>query len=316
MEQRFSTKTFFAFFLTFLGVLLFSAKAVLVKLAYHYDIDALSLLVLRLMFSLPFYIGVIIVTARPSKLSKFSGFDYLKIMVLGILGYYLASYLDFAGLKYVSASLERLIIFIYPTLVVIITAIILRKRPPMEQRIAIMVTYFGVFLAFYKDTNVNGPHTLLGTLLVFGSALSYAFYLVGTGDLLPRFGTKLFTSFAMIVSTSATLIHFFIANSNSLLHYPKEVYLLALIMAIFCTVIPSFLISEAIKRLGASNVAIMGSIGPICTISLASILLGEHLNIFQMLGTLIVVSGVLLIANREGKKKEKEESKEEFLKVL
>ncbi len=313
MMSRISTRTIFAFFLALLGVVMFSAKAVIVKLAYRYNIDPLSLLNLRLLFSLPFYLVVVFRTTTIRELSKFSRFDYLKVVILGILGYYMASYFDFAGLKYITASLERLVLFIYPTLVVIIAALFFHRRPSMVQIAAIILTYFGVFIAFYSDTNANGPNAVLGTVLVFGSALTYAMYLVGAENLLPKFGTKLFTSFAMIVSTAATLIHFFIANSNDLFHYSIEVYLLAITMAVFCTVIPSFLISEAIKRLGSSNVAIMGSVGPVCTISLASALLNEHMNIFQWIGTLIVIGGVLLIAIREGNNNRSKNTEEDIV---
>ena len=214
-----------------------------------------------------------------------------------MIGYYLASFLDFAGLHYVSASLERLILFVYPTMVLLISAIFLKKKASTEQKFAVIITYFGVMLAFYKNTSAEGSNIYLGALLIFISALSYAVFLVGSGDLIPRMGTKLFTSLAMIVSTVASLTHFAIVGGFDLFSFQKEVYLIALAMAIISTVIPSFLIAEAIKQLGANNVAIIGSFGPISTIVLAAIFLGEKISVFQALGTLIVISGVMLLAN-------------------
>jgi drug/metabolite transporter (DMT)-like permease len=290
-------KPMFAFMLAFISVIFFSSKAVLVKVAYTYQIDALTLLTLRLLFALPVYIAVLMTTTSAKKFRKFSGFDYLKVTGLGFIGYYMASYLDFLGLKYISASLERLILFVYPTLVLLISGIFLKKKPSLEQKIAVLITYFGVMLAFFKNENVNIGKAGLGSVLIFGSALVYAIYLVGSGNLLPRFGTKLFTSLAMTVSTLSSVLHFLIAGNVSLWHYPKEVYLIALVMSLVCTVIPSFLLAEAIKLMGASNVAVIGSFGPISTIILAAIFLGEKITVFQMLGTVIVISGIMLIAN-------------------
>ncbi len=287
----------FAFILAFISVIFFSSKAVLVKVAYTYQIDALSLLTLRLLFALPVYIGVLVATTPVQKFHKFSGIDYLKVTGLGFIGYYLASYLDFLGLKYISASLERLILFIYPTLVLLISAVFFKKKPSIEQKIAVLITYFGVMLAFFKNENANMARVGLGSILIFGSALVYAIYLVGSGNLLPRFGTKLFTCLAMTVSTLSSVVHFLIAGNVSLWNYPKEVYLLALVMSVVCTVIPSFLLAEAIKLTGASNVAVIGSFGPISTIILAAVFLGEKITVFQMLGTVIVISGIMLIAN-------------------
>ena len=302
MTQKIKTKPFLAFFLAFTGVIFFSAKAIFVKLAYEYDVDALSLLLLRLLFSLPIYVGVFIGSTDSDKLRAIHRIDYIKVVLLGILGYYLASFLDFAGLNYVSASLERLILFVYPTLVLIISAIFLKQRATIEQKIAVVITYFGVLMAFYRNTPDSGSNVYLGASLIFFSALSYAIYLVGCGNLIPKLGTKLFTSLAMIVSTIASLAHFVVVNEADLFSFSYEVYILAFIMAIISTVIPSFLIAEAIKQLGANNVAIIGSFGPISTIVLAAIFLGERITVFQALGTLIVISGIMLLANNNRSK--------------
>jgi drug/metabolite transporter (DMT)-like permease len=295
MELKVS-KNAMAFLFALIGVIMFSSKAVLVKLAYQHDVDALSLLSLRLLFALPVYVGVLINSLSSKAEMKIRTNDYLKVIVLGILGYYLASYLDFAGLNYISASLERLILFIYPTIVLLISALFFGKKASQAQKAAVLITYFGVILAFYKNTDVNGNNIFFGAFLIFISAVSYAAFLVGSGNLIPRLGPRLFTSFAMIVSSIAALIHFGIANGFNLFDFAHEVYIIAAIMAVVSTIIPSFLLAEAIKQLGASNVAIVGSFGPVSTIILAVIFLGESISVFQALGTLIVIGGVLILA--------------------
>ncbi|MDA3893664.1 MAG: DMT family transporter [Salinivirgaceae bacterium] len=287
-----------AFGLAAVGVVLFSAKAIMVKMAYGYDIDTLSLLLIRMGIALPFYIIIALFESRRKTNMKLMPKDYLFLTILGFLGYYMASYLDFKGLNYITASIERLILFVYPTLVIIISAIFLKKPVSLQQKLAVGVTYIGVFVAFYKYSayaaiSSNIP---LGTVLVFGSALTYAVYLVGSGDMIPRIGSVRFTSYAMIVSCIAVMLHYFIKNDGNVLDQQTEVYFLGLGMAFISTIIPSFMLAEAIKRIGASNVAIVGSIGPISTIILATIFLGEKIGIYQIIGTVIVISGVLLIA--------------------
>ena len=304
MSNPNSSRPMYAFLLAFTGVVFFSSKAVLVKLAYNYDVDAVSLLSLRLLFALPIYVAVLLSTWSKKKMKAIKRTDYYKIIALGFLGYYLASLLDFAGLHYLSASLERLILFVYPTMVLLISAVIFRKRATTAQKIAVGITYFGVSLAFFRNTAETGSNVPLGALLIFLSAFSYAAFLVGSGNLIPRFGTKLFTSLAMIISCVAALIHFVSVEGLNLFSFEKEVYYISVIMAIVCTVIPSFLIAEAIKQMGASNVAVVGSFGPVSTIILAAIFLGERITVFQMIGTLIVISGVLVLALYKDKSKD------------
>ncbi|MCU4177622.1 DMT family transporter [Carboxylicivirga sp. N1Y90] len=287
-----------------LGVIMFSAKAVMVKMAYAYNVDSVTLLLLRMSMALPIYIVIASIESSKKNRSKLKSKDYYSLIALGILGYYLASYLDFEGLKHLSAGMERLILFIYPTLVVIISALFLKQRINKYQIRAIIITYLGVFIAFYKysslsDSSTNIP---LGALLIFGSALSYAIYLVGSGDLIPRIGSVRFTAYAMIVSCTAVILHYIImGNGSDVFNQVPQVYALGAAMAIISTVIPSFLLSEAIKRIGAANVAIIGSLGPISTIVLAVIFLGEVITIYQAIGTFIVILGVLLIMLKKEK---------------
>ncbi|MBN1119277.1 MAG: EamA family transporter [Bacteroidales bacterium] len=302
MKYSNQTKPVLAFAMALAGVIFFSSKAVFVKMAYKYEVDALSLLTLRLLFAFPVYLGVFIGASTKGKLSEFKGREYLKLILLGIVGYYLASLFDFSGLKYITASLERLILFIYPTMVLAISALVLKQKISTEQKIAVVITYLGVMLAFYQNSYSGGSNFWLGALLIFSSALMYAIYLVGTGNIISRFGTKLFTSFVMIVSSLACFLHFIISAKLGLFNFQIEVYLLAFAMSILCTVIPSFLISEAIRRIGAPNVAIIGSVGPISTIILATLFLGERISVFQLLGTIVVISGVLMLAINKNSK--------------
>ena len=273
----------------------------MVKLALPYGVDPVSLLALRMIFALPIYLMILLVFQRSETSLEPSRREMAKIIFLGIMGYYLASYFDFAGLAYIGASLERVILYLYPTLVLLISAIVLRKRIQVQQWVAIALCYMGVAVAVSMgEADLYGPNHTLGVVLVFLSAFTYAIYLVGSGQLIPIVGVWRFTCYAMIVSSLCVIVHFLIANHvhhwKNLLEHPWQVYAYSAAMAVFATVIPSVLISEGIKRIGASNAAILGGIGPISTIILASFFLGESLTTAQTIGTLLVVSGVIYIS--------------------
>ena len=292
----------FAAFLAISGIVLFSAKAIMVKLAYRYDADVLTVLLLRMLFALPFYIFIAWRTGRNLSGYQLNRKDYLQLIALGFVGYYLASYFDFYGLKFITASLERLILFVYPTLVIINTWIYFKRKPTRLQVYAIIITYGGIILAFADDLSFSGDGLWKGVFFIFLSAFTYALYLVGSGAMIPRIGPVRFTSYAMIVSCIMVILHYSVENTTEVLRQPWQVYALGLAMAIFSTVVPSFLISEAIKRIGASNFSIYGSLGPISTIILAIIFLGERLDIFQIAGTIVVISGVSIINLKKAQK--------------
>ena len=284
--------------LVFTGAILFSTKAVIVKLAYRYEVDSISLLALRMLFSLPFFLLVAALSGRQKKYRGFpiSRKDGFRILFLGVVGYYLASMLDFLGLQYVTASLERLILFVYPTLVLLIGATVYREPVTRRQLGALLLTYLGIAIAFSEGLYRGGDENYIwGAGLVFFGALAYAVYIVGSGRLLPRIGTLRFTSLAMMASAGAVLAHHGIAYRWQLFGFPTPVYGLALLMALIATVIPSFLISEGIRNIGSGNASIIGSIGPISTIVLAYIFLGERLGWLQWAGTVLVIAGVLVI---------------------
>lgn len=282
------------------GIVMFSAKAIMVKLGYRYDVDTVTLLLLRMVFALPFYLIISIRENSKADTKKLSKRDIWSVIGLGFVGYYLASYFDFFGLKFISASLERLILFVYPTLVIIITVIFLKKKATRIQVYAIIVTYLGIFVAFADDLNFEGDNLWIGVGSIFLSALTYAFYLVGSGVMIPKLGAVKFTAYAMTVSCIMVIIHYLITNTVEVLRQPWQVYALGFGMASISTVIPSFLISEAIRRLGASNFAIYGSIGPISTILLAIVFLGERIDFYQIIGTIVVIIGVSIINIKKG----------------
>ncbi|QEG22449.1 DMT family transporter [Mariniblastus fucicola] len=287
--------------IVFTGAVLFSTKAILVKLAMPYGIEPVPLLLLRMVFAMPFYAAVLVwlsVKERDQHIPGREPTPWIRISVLGVVGYYLASFFDFYGLKFISASLERVILYSYPTIVLLISAVFARKRITVHQAIAVVICYVGIFVAIrFGGSGGVATNVPLGVFLVFLSAVTYAIYLVGSGELIPKMGVWRFTSIAMLVSTACVVVHFALTETvTDLWSYPPEVYWLGFAMAIFATVVPSFLISEGIKRIGATNAAVIGGVGPVSTIVLASIFLGESFTTAQLLGTLCVIVGVIYIS--------------------
>ncbi len=279
----------------------FSGKAVIIKIAYKYSIDSVSLLTLRMLFSLPFFIlnawiGNYRTHGRPDA-QPLKWRDWLGIIGLGFSGYYCASLLDFLGLQYITAGLERLILYLYPTMVLLMTSFFFGKKISRNQYIALGLTYLGIAVALLDPSKLSaGPNLWLGVFLIFISGLTYAIYLVGSGAYLARIGSIRYTSYAMIAATAAIVLHSAFLNHLQLWGHPAPVYWLVLIMAIFSTVLPTLMISEGVRIIGAGNTSIIGSIGPVATIGLGYIFLGEVFGFWQMLGTVLVITGVLWIS--------------------
>ncbi|WP_422359419.1 DMT family transporter [Reichenbachiella sp.] len=284
--------------LALLGVVLFSAKAVMVKLAYQYDVDAVSLLLLRMLFALPLYL-VIAFVKRPKDPEVMKPKVYLWIIGLGVVGYYLASLFDFLGLQYIKASLERIILFVYPTIVLFISRIFFKKLITGSQVLAIGLTYVGVVLAFSLEFSLEGEGLFVGAGLIFLSAITYASYIAGSGWLIPKVGATVFTSYAMIVSCICVLVHYSLVGDFNLMNYGMEVYGLGFAMAVLSTVIPSYLVSYSIKMIGAPSFAVVASFGPISTILLASYFLGETMHWAQWVGTVLVLVGVFFVTKKD-----------------
>ncbi|MBD0823073.1 DMT family transporter [Aestuariibaculum marinum] len=298
-----STQSFiYGVLIGILAVVLFSSKAVMVKLAYQYDVDAISVLLLRMLFSFPFYVVIALLSRKKGNTLPVTKKDYVWVVFFGFVGYYLASYFDFVGLTYIKASLERIILFIYPTIVLFFNKIFLKKPITKVQAGAILLTYIGVVIAFWDEVAISGNDTYLGGFFIFLSAVTYASYLVGTGWLIPKFGVVKFTSYAMLVSCVCVFIHYGFINEISLFSFPWQVYGYGFLIAVFATVIPSFLVSMSIKMISSSNFAIVAGIGPISTIILAAIFLNEKLTLLQFFGALIVIIGILFVSLKKESK--------------
>jgi drug/metabolite transporter (DMT)-like permease len=301
MNKRHSTYFATGIILGVAGAVFFSTKAIFVKLAYkNTTVDAVTLLALRMLFSLPFFLVSAFVSSSKSENVRFTTTQWLGVALIGCLGYYVSSLLDFLGLQYVSAGIERLILFIYPTLVVIISSIVFKVRISVYQWLAILVTYSGLLLAFWGESSfdTSGPDFVKGALLIFACSVTYACYIVGSGRLIPVVGASKFNSYAMSFACLAVLGHFFVMNDNSLFSLQREVYWYSLAMALAGTVIPSYLVSEGIRRIGSENAAIVGSVGPVSTIIQANIFLGEPMLALQIAGTAFILLGVLMISRK------------------
>ena len=274
----------------------FSAKAILVKLAYLDGVDAVTLLALRMAFSMPFFIGVALWSKRQHA-APFDAHDWMLVLALGLIGYYLSSFLDFLGLQYISAGLERLILFLYPTLTVMLTAMLYKRAIGRMTLAAMAISYAGIVLVFLHDAGIKqGGSVVLGATLVFASTLSYSVYLVGAGHAIARIGTLRFTAYAMVVASVASLLQFGVMRPLSSLDLPLRVYELSIAMAIFSTVLPVFLLSFAIRRIGSGSASLIGSVGPVSTIYMAYVILGERISLLQIAGSALVLAGVLVIS--------------------
>lgn len=279
------------------GAVGFSFKAILVKLAYRYGVDAITLLALRMAFALPFFLAMGVVAERRAS-APISRADGGRLIALGVFGYYLASYLDFVGLQFISAALERLILFLYPTLVILLAALFLGQPVRPRTLAALALCYAGIALAFVHDLNLGGERTavLMGGAAVFASALSYALYLLGSGQVVTRLGATRVTAWATSVACLLCLGQFLVLRPLGALALPIEVYGLALAMALVSTVFPVWLLTEAIRLIGAGPVALAGTLGPVLTMLFGWLLLDETIGVGQSAGAVLVVGGVVLAA--------------------
>ncbi|QJX47904.1 DMT family transporter [Hymenobacter taeanensis] len=300
------------FLVTLLGAILFSTKAIIVKLAFgHTHADAVTLLALRMMFSLPFYLAAAFLVSTHKSNVRMTGREWLLVTAIGLLGYYFSSLFDFLGLQYISAGLERLILFLYPSFAVFINAVYFRQRISGIQRVALLLTYLGIALAYFGELSIDSqnPNFYLGSGLVFLCAVTYSVYIVGSGRVIPRVGANKFTAYAMLAATAGVFVHFLLTHDIRQVELGRGMWVYGLLLAILATVLPSFLISQGMKKIGSNNVAIISGIGPVSTILQAHYVLGEKIFTEQIVGTLLVVVGVLLIGWKRDKGKEAGEQK-------
>lgn len=283
--------------LALVGSVFFSAKAVVAKLLYRHGIDAVTLIALRMLLSVPVFLAVSAYTWR--RQPRLSSNDLARIFGLGLIGYYASSMLDFMGLQYLSAGLERLILFLTPSFVLLIGLVVMNKPVTRRQWLSLLVAYGGVVLVFWHDLHLNGRNTALGAALVLGAALFYAIYLLASGELLKRVGSVRLVALAMTASAFAGLLQYAVLRPfPSLFEQSAAVWSLSLVNALFCTVLPVFLTMIAVARIGAGPASLAGMIGPVSTLFLALWLLAEPITRLQLAGTALVLAGMVLLSSR------------------
>ena len=294
--------------LAMIGAIAFSGKAIIVKLAYRHGVDAITLIMLRMIFALPFFLAMSW-WAKKSKKSRNSQKiqnsqhltrkDWIGIVGLGVSGYYLASFLDFAGLQYITASLERLILYLNPTLVLLLGLVFAKRTIHRSQLVGMVISYAGVLLVFGKETLLQGSDVVLGTMLVFGSAVSYAIYLFFSGEMVQRIGSMRLVGLATSVACVLCILQFVLLRPlESVLLVPMPVITLSIFNAIACTVVPVMLVMMAIERIGSSLAAQVGMVGPMSTMAMGVLLLDEPLSAGLVAGTLLVLAGVFVVVRR------------------
>lgn len=278
------------------GSVAFSAKPVLVKAAYQYGVDTTTLLALRMLFAAPLFALMAWWAGRPE--TAFSGREILGITALGFLGYYLGSFLDLAGLQYISAGFGRLILYLYPTLVLLMSAAFLQQPLRRQQLASLLLSYAGIALVFSAEARLGErlDLTVLGALLVFGSAVTYATYLVAGSRLVHKFGSMRFSAYASLIATGFVIAHFLAVRPLEALLVAREVYGLVAILAVFATVLPLWLMAEGLKRIGANQLSLVGCIGPLATLAFAWAFLDETVTPVQFAGAVLVLAGVLIIS--------------------
>jgi len=281
-----------------LGAFGFSFKSVLIRSAYRHGVDAETLLCLRMGYSLPLLLLMALALEHmpPTVLSRR---DWFELSVLGLLGYYLASYLDFLGLRYITAALERIVLFIYPTLVVLLSAMFLGTPLTRKTVLVLVASYAGVLLSVAGNLRFGLHATTVGVALVLASALSFALYLLRSGQTVQRLGSTVVTIYATAIACVACVLQFVLLRPFSALHQPWQVHAIGVALALFSTVLPIWLVTEAIRRLGASTAAMIATLGPVLTILLAYLFLDEPLNLVQLAGAALIVLSVMVLTDRK-----------------
>ncbi|CAM3451368.1 DMT family transporter [Polaromonas hydrogenivorans] len=274
------------------GAIAFSGKAIIVKLAYRHGVDAVTLIMYRMLFALPIFALMAWWASRGK--APLSRRDWLGVLWLGFTGYYLASFLDFAGLAHISASLERLILYLNPTLVLLLGLVLYQRRIAMPHIVGMAISYSGVALVFGHEITLQGSHAAWGALLVFGSAVSYALYLVYSGEMVKRLGSMRLVGLATTVACLCCLLQFVLLRPLSAAAVAPEVIWLSVLNATLCTAVPVLMVMMAIERIGASLAAQTGMIGPLSTILMGVVILGEPFTAWVAAGTVLVIAGIFV----------------------
>ncbi len=276
------------------GAIAFSGKAIVAKLIYRWPIDATTLIFFRMVFALPLF--ALLAWWRGRGRAPLDRRQFARLAVLGFTGYYAASMLDFMGLERISASLERLILYLNPTIVLLLGALFFGRRIGPRQGLAMALSYCGVLIVFVRELDVQGPHVMLGAALVLGSALSYATYLVLGGSLVGELGAQRLAAWAGVIASVLCIVQFVVLKPLSAALVPSPVLWLSLLNATACTVAPIMMVMMAVERIGAALTAQTGMLGPLSTIALSVWLLHEPFTPALLLGTLFVLGGIYVLA--------------------
>ncbi len=275
------------------GAIAFSGKAIIIKLAYRHEVDPATLIMYRMLLALPFFVAMAWWAGRGQM--PLTARQWRGVLFLGFIGYYLSSYLDFLGLQYISASLERLILYLNPTLVALLGLLLYRRRVGLRQVVGMAVSYSGILLVFAHELALQGQAVMLGGALVFASALFYALYMVYSGELVQRLGSLRLVGLATTVACLCCILQFLWLRPISAASVVPEVLWLSLINATVCTVAPVLLVMMAIERIGSSLTAQVGMVGPMVTLLLSGLLLSEVISAWVLAGTALVLGGVYVV---------------------
>ena len=297
MDSHVATKHYWSgILMAAAGAIAFSGKAIIVKLAYRYQVDAVTFIMFRMVFALPMFLALAWWSGR--KQPRLNAYAWLRLAALGFTGYYLSSYLDFLGLQYVTAGLERLILYLNPTIVLVVGLALFKAHVTTRQWLALAFSYLGVLVVFGHDVSLSGSNTALGALLVFASAVTYALYLVFSGRAVKEFGAQRLTGVATSFACLFCIAQFFILRPVESLVVAPEVIWLSILNAIFCTFCPVLLVMMAIERVGAGITSQVGMVGPLSTITMGVLLLGEPFTVWTAAGTALVMFGIWLLTRR------------------
>ena len=279
------------------GVIAFSLRPVIIKLAYRYNVDPVTLIMLRMVFALPFFLAMALWSgSRKGERAPIAGRDFALTVALGITGYYAASFCDFLGLRYVSAGMGRLLLFLYPTIVVVLSALFLGKRIGLREVVALVVSYAGVALVVWSEVGTGHPDFMTGAGLVFIGAFLYSIYLVGSSRVVQRIGSMRFTAYAMTAACLCCILQFLVLRPLSALDLPPAVFGLSVVMSVVCTVLPVLMTAEALRRVGPNLVALSGAIGPVAAAVFGYLALAEPMGWLQLAGAALTVAGVMIIS--------------------
>ena len=278
---------------------LFAIRPIVVKLVYEQGTDSTTLIAYRMLFSMPIYVVLLVIfLSDPERRARLTLGRVVGTSLVGLLGYYSASYLDLLGLQYVSAQLGRMLLYVYPTFVVVLGALFFGKKISPTIVLSLFITYTGIAIIFGHDLAVFGDDVVTGALFIFASALSFALYLLFSKKLITELGSRVFTCIALISASLAILLHYSITHTISEPQLNQQALWLIVFIALFCTVIPSFFTAAAVERIGADRTGIIAMVGPAVTSLFAVLVLSEKFTVYHAIGIAITVFGIWVLNHR------------------